>query len=156
DAQGSVMGNGVGVVVLKRLEDALAEGDQIFAVIRGSAINNDGVHKVGYTAPGLSGQMSVVVGALANAGVDAGSIGYIEGHGTATPLGDAVELDAMIQAFQGSSQRKAFCALGSVKPNIGHLDRAAGVAGLIKTALTLYHGMIPPSLDFERPSDDVD
>jgi len=155
-AQGSVMGNGVGVVVLKRLEDALAEGDRIYAVIRGSAVNNDGLRKVGFTAPGLEGQTAVFVDAMAHAGVAAESIGYVEGHGTATRLGDAVELEAMTQAFRRSTAKTAFCGLGSVKASIGHLDRASGVAGLIKAALTVYHGVIPPSLDFEGASGDVE
>jgi acyl transferase domain-containing protein/acyl carrier protein len=143
-------------VVLKRLEDALAEGDHVYAVVRGSAVNNDGIRKVGYTAPGLDGQAQVIAEALAHAGVDAESIGYIEAHGTATPLGDAVELAAMAQAFGRSTQKKQFCALGSVKPNVGHLDRAAGVAGLIKTALALWHKQLPPSLNFERASAEVE
>ena len=155
-AQGSVMGDGVGIVVLKRLEDALAEGDRIVAVIRGSAVNNDGVRKVGYTAPGLTGQTAVILSALSNAGVEADTISYLEAHGTATRLGDAVELEAMIRAFRQSTARSGFCALGSVKPNIGHLDRASGVAGLIKTSLALEHGVLPPQVDFERPSAEVD
>jgi acyl transferase domain-containing protein/acyl carrier protein len=154
-AQGSVMGNGVGVVALKRMEDALADGDHIYAVIRGSAMNNDGLRKVGYTAPGLGGQMAVIVNALNNADVPLETIGYIEAHGTATPLGDAVELAALIKAFEGT-ERKQFCALGSIKPNIGHLDRASGVTGLIKTTLSLVNQTLPPSIDFESPSPDID
>jgi len=154
-AQGSVMGSGVGVVVLKRMEDALADGDNIYAVIRGSAVNNDGIQKVGYTAPGLSGQMSVIATALSRAGVSAESIGYFEAHGTGTPLGDAVELTATIQAFRRTTQKRGYCALGSVKPNIGHLDRAAGIAGLIKTALCLRHRQLPPSLNFVEANAEV-
>ncbi len=155
-AQGSVMGNGVGVVLLKRLRDALADGDHMYAIIRGSAMNNDGSHRVSITAPGLDGQTEVIAEALGNAGVAAESIGYIEAHGTATELGDAVELAAMMKAFETQTQKKQFCALGSVKPNVGHLDRAAGVTGLIKTALALKHKQLPPSLNFERTSSDID
>ncbi|HEU4325735.1 MAG TPA: SDR family oxidoreductase [Roseiflexaceae bacterium] len=155
-AQGSVMGNGLGVVVLKRLQEAIDDGDQIYAVIRGSATNNDGQRKVGYTAPGLGGQTSVILRGLSNAGLKADSIGYIEAHGTATPLGDSVELSAMLRAFQRGTKRKQFCAIGSVKPNIGHLDRAAGVAGLIKATLALHHRQLPPHLNFEQPSPDID
>ncbi len=155
-AKGSVMGNGVGVVVLKRLKEAIADGDHIYAVIRGSATNNDGLRKVGYTAPGLAGQTSVILRSLSNAGVKADSISYIEAHGTATPLGDSVELSAMMRAFQRGTRRQRFCALGSVKPNIGHLDRAAGVAGLIKTTLALTNKKLPPHLNFERSSPDID
>ncbi|GAB4194989.1 MAG: hypothetical protein OHK0022_11410 [Roseiflexaceae bacterium] len=155
-AQGSVMGNGLGVVVLKRFQEALDDGDQIYAVIRGSATNNDGQRKVGYTAPGLGGQTSVILRGLSNAGLKADSIGYIEAHGTATPLGDSVELSAMLRAFQRGTKRKQFCALGSVKPNIGHLDRAAGVAGLIKATMALHHRQLPPHLNFEQTSPDID
>jgi acyl transferase domain-containing protein len=155
--QGSVMGNGVAVVVLKRLGDALADGDHVYAVIRGSAVNNDGVRKVGYTAPGLAGQVAVINTALRRAGVDPATVTYIEAHGTATALGDSVELDAMKQAF-AAAPKKRFCALGSVKANIGHLDRAAGITGLIKTALALDRKQLPPSVDVEgsRPSVDLE
>ncbi|HJT56094.1 MAG TPA: type I polyketide synthase, partial [Ktedonobacteraceae bacterium] len=154
--QGSVMGNGAGVVVLKRLEEAIEDGDYIYAVIRGSAINNDGSVRVSYTAPGLGGQTEVMVQAISNAGVPVESINYIEAHGTATMLGDAVELAAMQKAFGMSTQKKGFCAIGSVKPNIGHLDRASGVTGLIKATLALHHQLIPPSLNFERTNPDID
>src|SRR5690349_1023137 len=155
-AKGSPLGNGVAVVILKRLEDAIADGDTVHAVIKGSAINNDGSLKVGYTAPGVRGQAGVIVEALANAGVDAESIGYIEAHGTGTPLGDAAELNALIKSFAGSTDKKGFCAIGSAKTNVGHLDRAAGVTGLIKTALALKYGLIPPSLNYEEPNPQVD
>ncbi|GAB4194986.1 MAG: hypothetical protein OHK0022_11400 [Roseiflexaceae bacterium] len=155
-AQGSVMGNGLGVVVLKRLQEALDDGDQIYAVIRGSATNNDGLRKVGYTAPGLGGQASVIISAMLSADVEPASIGYIEAHGTATPLGDSVELAALLQAFGKSGRGQQSCALGSVKPNIGHLDRASGVTGLIKTALMLTHKQIPPQLNFSRTGPDID
>ncbi|WP_375501415.1 SDR family oxidoreductase [uncultured Nostoc sp.] len=155
-AQGTVDGSGVGIVVLKRLEDALANGDYIHAVIRGSAINNDGSLKVGYTAPSESGQAAVISEALAVAGVEAEDISYIEAHGTGTTLGDPIEIAALTQAFQTSTQKKGFCAIGSVKTNIGHLDAAAGVAGLIKTTLALKHKLLPPSVNFEKPSPNID
>ena len=141
-------------MVLKRLEDAVADGDAIYAVIRGSAVNNDGMRKVGYTAPGVDGQASVIATALERAEVEPEEIGYVEAHGTATPLGDAVELDALLKVSGGSAQVRT-CALGTVKPNIGHLDRASGIAGLIKAALALRHGMLPPSIDFESPGAEV-
>ena len=154
-AAGSVMGSGLGIVVLKRLTDARADGDHIYAVVRGSAVNNDGVRKVGYTAPSVAGQAAVIATALSRAGVHADTIGYVEAHGTATALGDAVELDAMTQAFRRGTAKTQFCGIGSVKANIGHLDRAAGVAGLIKTALALDRKMLPPSSDFKSASPDV-
>ncbi len=154
-AGGTAGGNGVGVVVLKRLEDAVQDGDQIRAVIRGSAINNDGSDKAGYTAPSVHGQADVISEAQAAAGVDADSITYIEGHGTATPIGDPIEIAALIQAFR-STERQGFCALGSIKSNFGHLDAAAGVAGFIKTVLALEHKMLPPSLHFESPNPEID
>src|SRR5581483_797589 len=150
DAQGTVSGSGVGIVVLKRLEDALEDGDFIHAVIRGSAINNDGALKVGYTAPGVEGQAKAIVMAQALAEVDPDTITYIETHGTGTPLGDPVEIEALTQAFRTGTQKKGFCAIGSVKTNIGHLDAAAGITGLIKTTLALEHKMLPPSLHFRH------
>ena len=155
-AQGTVGGSGVGVVVLRRLEDALADGDTIHAVIKGFAINNDGALKVGYTAPSVEGQAEVIREALALARVDPETIGYIEAHGTATPLGDPIEVAALTQVFRTSTDKTGFCALGSVKTNIGHLDAAAGVAGLIKTVMALKHGQLPPSLHFEQPSPQID
>ena len=154
-AGGSVMGSGVGLVVLRRLEDALREGDQVYAVILGSAVNNDGGMRAGYTAPAVDGQAAVIREALSHAEVDAETIGYVEAHGTATPLGDAVELAAMIKAFGGQA-RKGTCAIGSIKPNVGHLDRAAGVTGLIKTVQALRHKQLPPQIDFERANPDID
>jgi len=153
---GSVMGNGAAVVVLKRLEEAIADGDQISAVILGSHINNDGSLRVSYTAPGLEGQSSVIAQAISNAGVDIESIAYVEAHGTATRLGDQVELAALQKAFAPRTQKTQFCAIGSLKPNVGHLDRASGASGLIKTALALKHREIPPSLNFEHTSPDID
>jgi FkbM family methyltransferase len=155
-AQGTVIGNGVGIVVLKRLEDALVDGDCIHAVIKGSAINNDGSLKAGYTAPSVDGQAEAIAEALALATVDPETVTYIETHGTATPLGDPVEITALTQAFRASTQKRGFCAIGSVKTNVGHLDAAAGVAGLIKTVLALKHKQIPPSLHFEKPNPQID
>jgi amino acid adenylation domain-containing protein len=150
-ARGTVGGSGVGMVVLKLLADAIADGDRIHAVIRGTAINNDGSDKVGFTAPGVSGQAAVVAAAQAAANVDPRSIGFVEAHGTGTLLGDPIEVEALAQAF-GPRVDKATCALGSVKSNIGHLDAAAGAAGLIKATLALEHREIPPSLHFETPN----
>jgi acyl transferase domain-containing protein/thioesterase domain-containing protein/acyl carrier protein len=156
DSTGTVFGSGAGVVVLRRLEDALADGDQIHAVIRGSAINNDGARKVGYLAPSVTGQAEVVEEALAVADVEAESISYIETHGTGTPVGDPIEIAALTQAFQRSTQARGFCGIGSLKSNIGHLDAAAGVAGLIKTVLALKHKQLPPSLHFVKPNPRID
>jgi acyl transferase domain-containing protein len=155
-AQGTIGGNGAGVVVLKRLEEALADRDQILAVIKGSAINNDGAGKLGFTAPSIDAQAEVIRTAQALAGVEPETIDYIEAHGTGTSLGDPVEIAALTQAFGAGSGSKNFCALGSVKTNIGHLDVAAGVAGLIKAVLALQHGTIPPSLHFESPNPMID
>jgi len=155
-AQGTVSGNGVGIVVLKRLEDALAAGDFIHAVIAGSAINNDGADKVGYTAPSVNGQAKVIAEAHALAGFSPETIGYIEAHGTGTALGDPIEIQALNQVFNAGTTRRGYCAIGSVKTNIGHLDEAAGVAGLIKTALILANRQIPPSLHFEQPNPRID
>ncbi|HEV7516805.1 MAG TPA: beta-ketoacyl synthase N-terminal-like domain-containing protein, partial [Thermoanaerobaculia bacterium] len=154
EAQGSVVGSGLGLVVLKRLADAVADGDSIRAVIKGSAINNDGGLKVGYTAPSVEGQAKVIAEALARSGVAARDISYVEAHGTGTPLGDPIEVEALTRAFQTNGRRQ-FCALGSVKTNVGHLATAAGITGLIKTVLSLEHGMIPPSLHFERPNPEI-
>ena len=148
-ANGTVSGSGVGIVVLKRLADALAEGDVIHAVIKGSAINNDGSTKVAFMAPSVDGQIGVIRQALANAQVAPASIAYIETHGTATHLGDQIELTALKEVFQGREQATAApLVLGAVKTNVGHLDTAAGVTGLIKTTLALKHGVLPPTLHF--------
>jgi phthiocerol/phenolphthiocerol synthesis type-I polyketide synthase E len=155
-AQGTVGGNGLGVVVLKRLEDALNDNDQIYAVIKGSAINNDGAAKLGYTAPSVEGQAEVIRTAQMIAEVNPDTISYIEAHGTGTALGDPVEVEALSLAFRAHTDRKNFCAIGSVKTNIGHLDAAAGVTGLIKTVLMLHHKHIPASLHFERPNPRID
>ena len=151
-AQGTVGGNGVGVIVLKRLEDAIAQGDTIHAVIKGSAINNDGLDKVGFTAPSVAGQAAVIAEAQAIANVSADTVSYVEAHGTGTVLGDPIEISALTQAFRYTTERTQFCAIGSVKTNIGHLDTAAGVASLIKVALSLKHKTLPPSLHFETPN----
>jgi acyl transferase domain-containing protein/NADPH:quinone reductase-like Zn-dependent oxidoreductase/acyl carrier protein len=155
-AKGAIFGNGVGLVVLKRLKDALADGDTVHAVIRGFAINNDGSMKVGYTAPSVEGQAEVISEAIAIAGIDPESIGYIEAHGTATPMGDPIEVAALTKAFRQYTQKSGFCAIGSVKTNVGHLNSAAGVAGLIKTILSLKNKMLPPALHYEKPNPAID
>ncbi|MEU3650019.1 SDR family NAD(P)-dependent oxidoreductase [Lentzea sp. NPDC034063] len=155
-ARGTVPGNGVGVVVLKRLKDALADGDTVRAVIRGSAVNNDGSRKPGFTAPSVDAQAAVIAEALAVAGVDAGSVGYVEAHGTGTRLGDPIEVAALTRAFRESAGGVGFCALGSVKSNVGHLDAAAGVAGLMKAVLVVERGLVPPSLHFSEPNPEID
>lgn len=151
-AQGTVPGNGVGIVVLKRLTDALSDGDTIRAVIKGTAINNDGSAKIGFTAPSVEGQAEVIAEAQASAGISPDEISYVETHGTATQLGDPIEVAALAQVFNTASSRPGSCAIGSVKTNLGHLDAAAGVAGLIKTVLSLEHRLIAPSLHFSRPN----
>lgn len=156
DAAGTVPGSGVGVVVLKRLEDALADGDTIDAVIIGSAINNDGALKASFTAPQVDSQARVISEAHAAAGISADTIGYIEAHGTGTSLGDPIEIAALTQAFRKTTTRTGYCAIGSVKTNIGHLDTAAGVAGFIKTVLCLKHGRIPASLHFKQANAKID
>ncbi|MGC3975796.1 MAG: polyketide synthase [Nitrospira sp.] len=143
-------------MLLKRLQDAIAEGDHILAVIKGSAVNNDGASKVGYTAPGIEGQARVIEAAHAAAGIEADTISYIEAHGTGTPMGDPIEVAGLTEAFRASSSRSGFCAIGSVKTNIGHLDAAAGIAGLIKTILALVHLKIPASLHYSSPNPAID
>ncbi|QLE54755.1 type I polyketide synthase [Nostoc sp. TCL26-01] len=155
-AQGTLFGSGVGIVVLKRLGEALRDGDRIQAVIKGSAINNDGSLKVSYTAPSVAGQAEVIAEALANAGLNPETIGYVEAHGTGTAMGDPVEVAALTQAFRTSTQKTAYCAIGSVKTNIGHLNAAAGIASLIKTILALKHKLIPPNLHFHEPNPQID
>ncbi len=147
-----MVSSGAGMVVLKRLADALEDGDTIYAVIKGSAINNDGSNKAGYTAPGREGQARAIRAAQRVAEVEPETISYIEAHGTGTLVGDPIEVAALTQAFQGRTQQRQFCAIGSLKGNIGHLDTAAGVAGLIKTALSLKHRQLPPSLNFTAPN----
>jgi len=153
-AGGTIFGNGVGIVVLKRLEEALADGDRIYGIIKGSAIDNDGGAKVGYLAPNGEGQARVTAAAMAIAGVEPETISYVEAHGTGTMLGDPIEIAGLTSAF--SSSRQNFCALGTVKSNIGHLQIASGVAGFIKTVLALYHRQIPASLHFEKPNPQID
>jgi|FEC22Drversion2_1045045.scaffolds.fasta_scaffold00379_19 amino acid adenylation domain-containing protein len=156
EATGTVFGDGVAVVVLKRLADAVDEGDHIYAVIRGTAVNNDGSGKVGFTAPSVQGQAEVIATALAVAAVDAKSIGYVECHGTATPLGDPIELAGLQQGFGATGVERPYCAIGSAKANVGHLDAAAGAAGLIRAALALQHREIPPLAHFRRLNRHID
>jgi acyl transferase domain-containing protein len=155
-ASGTVPGNGAGVVVLKRLADAIADGDYIYAVIKGTAVNNDGGIKIGFTAPSIDGQSDVIAEALATAGVSPDTISYVETHGTGTKLGDPIEIAALTQAFRINTDAVQYCAIGSVKTNIGHLDAAAGIAGLIKTVLSLQHRQLPPSLYCDQPHPDID
>ena len=155
-ASGTVVGQGAGIVVLKRLSEAIADRDRIHAVIRGSAVNNDGSLKVGFTAPSVTGQAEVVSLAQAISGIAADRVSYVETHGTGTPLGDPIEIAALTQAFRKSTDKKTFCALGSVKTNVGHLDTAAGVTGLIKTVLMLEHREVVPSLHYEEPNPNID
>lgn len=151
-AKGTVRGYGAGIVVLKRLDDAIEDGDNIYAVILASAVNNDGNLKPGFTAPSVAGQSEVIAATHALAGVNASDIGYIESHGTGTELGDQVEIQALCQAFAQSTDKQQFCGVGALKPNIGHLDIAAGVAGFIKTVLILKHQKIPPTINFDEPN----
>ncbi len=155
-AMGFVAGHGAGVVVLRRLSEALAAGDTIYAIVKGSAVNNDGSLKVSYMAPSVDGQAEVIALAQGIADVSPDDIGYVEAHGTATPMGDPIEIAALTQAFRMGTQRKSYCAIGSIKTNIGHLDSAAGVAGFTKTVLALHHGRIPPSLHYESPNSAID
>ncbi len=154
-ANGTVFGDGAGVVALKRLDDAVAAGDTIYAVIRGFGITNDGSSKVGYTAPSSEGQLAALRAAYRTAGIDPATVGFVECHGTATPLGDPIEYAALSTAFAQDDATKT-CALGSVKTNVGHLDIAAGVTGLIKTALAVQRGQIPPTLHFTTPNPSID
>lgn len=152
DASGTVLGDGVGVVVLKRLEDAQAAGDHIFGVITGYAVNNDGNLKADYSAPSVQGQAEVIATAQAMADVNPRSISYVEAHGTGTLVGDPIEVRGLTLAFRQSASDNGFCALGSVKPNIGHSNIAAGIAGLIKVILSMQHGQLPPTINFHRPN----
>ena len=155
-ASGTVFGDGAGVVALKRLADAIADGDHIHATIIGSATNNDGGARVGFSAPGIAGQASVIAEAIAAAGIGADAIAYVEAHGTGTPLGDPVEVAALTRAFRGSTTATGFCALGAVKANIGHASAAAGIAGLVKAALALENGTIPPNPELDVASPAID
>jgi phthiocerol/phenolphthiocerol synthesis type-I polyketide synthase E len=155
-AEGTVFGDGVGLVTLKRADEALRDGDPIHAVIRGFAVNNDGSAKVSYMAPSVDGQAEAIAAAHALAGIDVSTIRYVEAHGTGTSLGDPIEVAALTKAFRAGTAERQFCALGSVKGNVGHLEAAAGVAGLIKAILVLKHGEIPPTLHFSQPNPRID
>jgi acyl transferase domain-containing protein len=160
-ASGTVFGSGVGIVVLKLLDEAVQDGDNIHAVIRGSAINNDGATKAGFMAPSFIGQQKVIEAAIHAANVTPASIGYVETHGTGTPLGDPIEISGLSAAFKSMSRGKDYdtgrkCALASLKTNIGHLEEASGVAGFIKAVLALKHKKIPASLNFSNPNPEID
>ena len=156
NAKGTLFGSGMGAVLLKRLDDARADGDHVYAVIKGSAANNDGSIKAGYTAPGVNGQSEVIAEAQAVAEVEPETVTYVETHGTGTSIGDPIEIRALTEAFRAGTQKKGFCAIGSVKTNVGHLNMAAGVTGFIKTVLAIQHKAIPSSLHFERPNPAID
>jgi amino acid adenylation domain-containing protein len=156
DASGTVFASGAGAVLLKRLDDAVRDGDHIFAVIRGCGVNNDGSEKIGFTAPSASGQADAIATAMANAGFDASTIGYVELHGTATPLGDPIEFAGLRSAFTDARAERALCALGSLKGNVGHMDAAAGVCGLMRAALSIHHGKIPPMPNYRAPNARID
>jgi acyl transferase domain-containing protein len=155
DAKGTVFSNGMGVVVLKRLEDAVADNDTVYAVLLGSAINNDGAHKVGFTAPSPRGQSSVIADAMQIAGVNARTIGLVEAHGTGTPMGDPIEVEALSNVYRQDTDDTKFCAIGSVKSNLGHLGVASGVLGLIKACLALHHRVLPPTINFSQPNPSI-
>jgi phthiocerol/phenolphthiocerol synthesis type-I polyketide synthase E len=155
-AGGTVFANGVGVLVLKRLVDARRDRDHIRAVIRGSAVNNDGTDKIGFSAPGITGQAAVIRDAQFAADIDPSTISYVEAHGTGTPLGDPIEVTALTNAFRQGTRERQYCAIGSVKTNIGHVDAAAGAAGVIKTVLAMEHGLLPASLNFTSPNPKID
>src|ERR1041384_6053631 len=156
NARGTLAGSGVGIVVLKRMAEAISDGDYIHAIIKASAVNNDGALKIGYTAPSVEGQAEVIIKAMAFAGVNPEKITYVEAHGTATPIGDPIEIAALTKSFRAGTDKQQYCAVGSVKTNIGHLNVAAGVAGLIKTVLSLKHRMIQQILHFEHPNPNID
>tara|TARA_B110000971_G_scaffold48965_3_gene49083 strand:- start:3961 stop:11442 length:7482 start_codon:yes stop_codon:yes gene_type:complete len=156
DAQGTIFGSGSGAVLLKRLEDAEKDGDEIYAVIKGGSVANDGGQKMGFTAPSMQGEFRAISGALQNAGVNAESIGFIEGHGTGTQIGDPIEVNALTKAFQQHTDNKNFCALGSVKTNIGHMGIASGIAGFIKTVLALHHKTIPATLHYKKENSNIE
>jgi acyl transferase domain-containing protein/aryl carrier-like protein len=156
EAQGTLFNNGAGVVVLKRLEEAIAAGDTIYGVLRGSAVNNDGSVKASFSAPSVTGQAAVIADALADAGVAADTIQYVEGHGSGTRIGDAIEIQALTEAYRLTTDGIGFAAIGSVKSNLGHLDAAAGMAGLIKVLLAFWHETLPPTVHFARTNPDID
>ncbi|NJM14575.1 MAG: AMP-binding protein, partial [Bacteroidales bacterium] len=155
-ADGMVDGEGVGVILVKRAKDAIKDGDHIYCLVRGISINNDGAEKVGFYAPSVPGQTSVICHALEKTKIDPESIGYVEAHGTGTALGDPIEVLAISEAYEKYTNKKQFCAIGSVKPNIGHLDTAAGLAGCIKLAVSLYHKKFPPIINFTSPNPQID
>ncbi len=155
DASGTVRGSGAGLVLLKSLDAAIEDNDNILAIIRGTAVNNDGRVKVGFTAPSVRGQVGVIRGAVGKSGVSAAEVSYVEGHGTATPIGDPIEVAALTDAFREDTDERDFCTLGSVKGNIGHLGAASGIAGLIKTVLSVHHGVMPGTLHFETPNPEL-
>lgn len=155
-AEGTVFSSGMGIVVLKRLADAVSDGDSIHAIIKGSCVNNDGAAKIGYTAPSVDGQAACIAEAQALAGVTGDEVTYVETHGTGTQLGDPIEVAALTKAFHRTTQNKNFCAIGSLKTNVGHMDAAAGVGGLIKTILAVENRTLPPSLNFEQPNPNID
>jgi acyl transferase domain-containing protein/thioesterase domain-containing protein len=156
ESKGTIFGSGVGIVVLKRLDDALADGDNVLAVIKGTAINNDGAMKVGYLAPSVEGQAKAITEAITLSGVDPATIDYVECHGTGTMVGDPIEISAITQAYRNFTDKTGFCAIGSLKSNIGHLGETSGVAGFIKTVLSLKNGMIPASLNYSAPNPQID
>ncbi len=156
DSNGTIFGDGVGIVVLKRADQAIKDGDRIHALIRGSAVNNDGGRKLGYSAPSVDGQAHAITEALAVAGIRPEQLGYIEAHGTATQLGDPVEIAALTKVFRTSTDQRQFCPIGSVKGNVGHLSAAAGVTGLIKAALAVEHGILPPSINFTEANPKIE
>src|SRR5690242_1835667 len=156
EARGTVFSDGAAVVLLKRLADAQADGNPIIAVIRGGAINNDGGTKASFMAPSSEGQAAVVAMAQRNAGVDARSISYVEAHGTATPIGDPIEVEGLVKAFRRDTPDTGFCRIGSIKSNVGHLVIAAGATGVIKTALALHEERLPPTIHYERPNPAID
>ena len=155
NASGTVFGSGVGMVLLRRFEDAIEMGDHIYAVINSTAVNNDGSQKVGYVAPSIHGQMGVIQEAIIRSGADARNIGYVEAHGTGTPVGDPIEVEALSRVYRRYTDENQFCAIGSVKTNVGHLSFAAGIAGLIKVALMLHHKKIPASLHYSNPNPEI-
>ncbi|MFJ2031593.1 SDR family NAD(P)-dependent oxidoreductase [Streptosporangium sp. NPDC087985] len=156
DANGTVWGSGVGVTVLKRLEDAIADGDHIRAVVRGNAINNDGAGKVGFSAPSVDGQAAVIAQAVGLAAIDPRTIGYVEAHGTGTAMGDPIEVTALTSVYTQATADRGWCGIGSVKSNIGHLSQASGIVSVIKAVLALEHGLIPPTINYEHPNPAID
>jgi phthiocerol/phenolphthiocerol synthesis type-I polyketide synthase E len=156
DANGTVWGNGVGITLLKRLSDAVADGDHIRAVVLGNAINNDGATKVGFSAPSVAGQTEAVAQAVGMAGINPRTIGYVEAHGTGTAMGDPIETAALSTVYGHGTEERSWCAIGSVKSNIGHLSQAAGIVAVIKAVLVMEHGLIPPTINYTSPNPAID